>query len=363
MNEKLICQIKEDIKSCDNQSSKIGSEALYNELIAKYTVLDSDFKNGLPSMGKAKFAGDEFDFRPELKAISSKLQIILLSEEKGQEESRNPQVIKLHKFIRKGEELKKQMGLDFSLQDIFDSDAFVLEYNQWMTEINIFTKRHLREYPLYNRIHPISYNRNKDIDTFNDMMGYLNVLAKDDEFWNEKAKIGEIPILVNKNNNQADIENKKEKTLSTKKVFIVHGHDKLAETEMALFIERIGLKPIILHEQPNSGKTIIGKIEANSDVQYAVILYTPCDIGRAKEEKIEDEKNRARQNVVFEHGYLIGKLGRDKVSALVKGDVETPGDISGVVYIPMDDNGAWQTQLIKEMLNIGLECDFSKLYS
>lgn len=65
----------------------------------------------------------------------------------------------------------------------------------------------------------------------------------------------------------------------------------------------------------------------------------------------------------FEHGYLIGKLGREKVSALVKGDVETPGDISGVVYIPMDENKAWQTQLIKEMLNIGLECDFSKLYS
>ena len=34
-----------------------------------------------------------------------------------------------------------------------------------------------------------------------------------------------------------------------------------------------------------------------------------------------DLKPRARQNVVFEHGYLIGKLGRNKVCALVKEEV------------------------------------------
>ena len=95
---------------------------------------------------------------------------------------------------------------------------------------------------------------------------------------------------------------------------------------------------------------------------FAVILYTECDVGRDKEQPKGSEKYRARQNVVFEHGYLIGKLGRDKVSALVKGDVETPGDISGVVYINMDDGGAWKTQLVKEMMNIGLECDINKIF-
>lgn len=117
-----------------------------------------------------------------------------------------------------------------------------------------------------------------------------------------------------------------------------------------------------MHEQPNSGRTIIEKIEANSDVQYAVVLYTPCDLGRAKEEDSTNEKYRARQNVVFEHGYLIGKLGRNKVSALVKGDIETPGDISGVVYTVMDEKGAWQTELIKDMKSAGLDCDVNNLF-
>lgn len=92
-----------------------------------------------------------------------------------------------------------------------------------------------------------------------------------------------------------------------------------------------------------------------------MVLYTPCDLGRAKEEKVDEEKSRARQNVAFEHGYLIGRLGRNKVSALVKGDIEKPGDISGVVYISMDDAGAWKTQLAREMKSAGLEIDMNKL--
>lgn len=104
-------------------------------------------------------------------------------------------------------------------------------------------------------------------------------------------------------------------------------------------------EPIILHEQHDSRRTIIEKIERFADVCYAVVLYTECDLGRDKNIIVENEQIRERQNVVFEHGYLIGKLGRDCVKALVKGNVETPADISGVVYKEMDKAGAWKIQL------------------
>lgn len=84
------------------------------------------------------------------------------------------------------------------------------------------------------------------------------------------------------------------------------------------------------------------------------------DKGRDKNIPVDQEKNRARQNVVFEHGYLIAKLGRDRVCALVKGDVETPGDISGVVYVPMDENGAWKMKLAMDMQDVGLHVDMNK---
>ena len=144
------------------------------------------------------------------------------------------------------------------------------------------------------------------------------------------------------------------------KIFIVHGHDELAVQEMARTLEKWGFEAIILHEQADMGMTIIEKIEKYTDVDYAVVLYTECDYGRAKEEDTSKERFRARQNVVFEHGYLISKLHRDHVCALVKGNVETPGDISGVVYVPMDDNGAWKMALAKNMKAAGIDMDMDK---
>lgn len=145
------------------------------------------------------------------------------------------------------------------------------------------------------------------------------------------------------------------------KVFIVHGHDDVAKLDVAHTLLNLQITPVILHEQASGGKTIIEKIEEYTDVDFAVVLYTPCDFGRSKEEPKNQEKPRARQNVVFEHGYLIGKLGRDHVCALVKEDTVTPGDISGVVYIKMDEAGAWKLGLGKEMKKAGLNIDLNNL--
>lgn len=134
-------------------------------------------------------------------------------------------------------------------------------------------------------------------------------------------------------------------------IFIVHGHDELAKLELVEFISGLNLEPIVLHMQASSGRTIIEKIEHYSNVGFGIVLYTPCDVG-SKVGSLTGQY-RARQNVVFEHGYLIGKLGRSRVSAIVKGGVEIPNDISGVVYVPMDDNGGWKEELKKEMRSVG----------
>ncbi len=54
-------------------------------------------------------------------------------------------------------------------------------------------------------------------------------------------------------------------------------------------------------------------------------------------------------NMVF----LIGKLTRNRVAALVKGNVETPNDISGVVYISIDESERWKAELTQEMRVVG----------
>lgn len=139
-----------------------------------------------------------------------------------------------------------------------------------------------------------------------------------------------------------------------RKVFIVHGRDNEAKQEVSRFIEKLGLEAIVLHEQAIAGMTIIEKIEHYSnDADFALVLYTACDYGYGVDEMNIPPKNRARQNVVFEHGYLMAKLGRKNVCSLVEGNIETPNDISGVVYVSFDQHGAWKIEVVKELRACG----------
>lgn len=148
-------------------------------------------------------------------------------------------------------------------------------------------------------------------------------------------------------------------TISNKKVFIVHGHDAGLKETTARFIDKVGLRSIILHEQANNGKTIIEKFESNSDVAYAVILLSPDDLGRSVNDDPDTFNFRARQNVIFELGYFIAKLGRENVCAIIKGPIETPSDYDGILYLQFDNADAWKLLLAKEMKNAGLAIDLN----
>lgn len=160
---------------------------------------------------------------------------------------------------------------------------------------------------------------------------------------------------------EVSIETANAKSIDRSKVFIIHGHDDGAKNEVARFVEKLGLEAVILHEQVNSGDTIIEKLEKYTDVGFAIVLYTSCDIGGVKTEP-DKLKPRARQNVIFEHGLLIGKIGRANVIALVKEEVEIPNDVSGVVYETMDSKGAWKFQLAKEIKASDYGIDMNKVY-
>lgn len=150
--------------------------------------------------------------------------------------------------------------------------------------------------------------------------------------------------------------------ITTKEVFTVHGRDEAAREKVARFLEKLELKPVVLHEQPNKGRTVIEKFEDYSHVGFAVVLLTPDDEGRLRNGK-GDFKPRARQNVILELGYFLGKLDRERVCALVKEGVEWPSDYDGVVYIPLDDSGGWELRLIRELKSAGYDIDANQAFA
>ena len=129
---------------------------------------------------------------------------------------------------------------------------------------------------------------------------------------------------------------------------------------VARFLTKLGLEPVVLHEQPNQGRTIIEKFEEYAQVAFAVVLLTPDDIG-GRHGQSDGLQPRARQNVILELGFFLGKLGRRGTCALLKEDVEIPSDYDGVLYIPMDDQGAWQMALVRELKEAGLNVDANRL--
>ena len=141
------------------------------------------------------------------------------------------------------------------------------------------------------------------------------------------------------------------------RIFIVHGHDDKLKESVARIIEKQDIEVIILSEKANQGRTIIEKFEDYSDVCGAICLFTADDVGKAKSES--EEKTRARQNVVLETGYFMGKLGRNRVVILTDKGIEMPSDLSGVVYTNTQN---WQIDLLKDLKAMGYNVDFNKLF-
>lgn len=145
-----------------------------------------------------------------------------------------------------------------------------------------------------------------------------------------------------------------------RQVFIVHGSDELLKQTVARFVTQLDLSPVILHEQPNKGKTIIEKIESYSNVDFAIVLLTPDDIAYPVND-LSAAKPRARQNVILELGFFLGILGRERVCALYKSDVDIPSDYEGVIYIKVNENDDWRLKLAKEIKCAGIDINMNKV--
>jgi predicted nucleotide-binding protein len=145
-------------------------------------------------------------------------------------------------------------------------------------------------------------------------------------------------------------------------IFVVHGHDGEAKVTVARFLSSLLARdPVILHEQPDRGRTIIEKFEQHAaQAECAVVLLTGDDDGGPVG---GPQQRRARQNVVFELGFFVGTLGRDRVIILYEPEVELPSDLNGVLYIPFDDHGAWRNAVARELRAAGLKVNLAALLS
>jgi predicted nucleotide-binding protein len=138
-------------------------------------------------------------------------------------------------------------------------------------------------------------------------------------------------------------------------VFIIHGHDASLKMEVQLLMHRAGVQSVVLHEMVDRGRTIIEKLIGETDrAGYAIALLTPDDL-------TDGGQGRARQNVILEIGYFLGKLGKERIRMIVKDSVDVPSDLQGILYEKHDANGAWKMRLLKEMRAVGIFVDLQSV--
>ena len=144
-----------------------------------------------------------------------------------------------------------------------------------------------------------------------------------------------------------------------RKVFLVHGHQHGARETVARFLEKLELEPVILDEEANRGRTVIEKFLDHSNAAFAIVLVIGDDVGGVMGPNPTALRPRARQNVIFELGYFVGSLGRDRVCALYEPEVEMPSDFGGVGYVKFDREGNWKVLLAKELNAASIKVDMN----
>lgn len=144
-----------------------------------------------------------------------------------------------------------------------------------------------------------------------------------------------------------------------RRVFVVHGHNHYLRDTLADILRKLKFDPVVLQDEASRSLTIIEKLERDTDkVGFAIILYTPDDLGR---QLGGVERPRGRQNVVFEHGLLIALLGRERTCALIHGDVEVPSDIHGMIHETIGDLKGEAIKIAKVLKDAGYVVDASGL--
>jgi len=163
-----------------------------------------------------------------------------------------------------------------------------------------------------------------------------------------RRTLGEVAVPEEDRELEPPLPVKVSTSRSPNRVFVVHGQNEKTRDSVVAFLESVGLRAIVLHDQPNMGRHLLTKfIDEAELVTFAVVLMTDDDEGGAKGQEL---RPRARQNVILELGYFLAHLGQPKVCALITPGLETPSDFDGIVYIKMDDTGTWQKDLKRELV-------------
>jgi predicted nucleotide-binding protein len=148
-----------------------------------------------------------------------------------------------------------------------------------------------------------------------------------------------------------------------RRIIVVSGIDDAMKQDITKALNRLGLAPVIMHEEPSQGKKIVERSNDYADVGFAVVLLSPDVYVYPKGEEATKRERTPKQDVILMLGFLLGKLGKDKVLVFYKesANFAFPSDFEGVKFTAFDDRDSWRLTLIRELTNCGYSVDAGRI--
>jgi predicted nucleotide-binding protein len=172
---------------------------------------------------------------------------------------------------------------------------------------------------------------------------------------------GKVDLAISLEATEMEINKKAgnmEKT-GVRKVLIIHGQDEEKAMEVADFLAKLDLDPILPYAQSSNEMNLTSEFETNPEIVFAVTLLTADDFGYPRG-KPEELKPRPKQNVIFDLGYLVGRMKQNLVCALYEEGLDLPSKYQGRVFIPYDADGLWRLLIARSMKLANVNVDLNK---
>jgi hypothetical protein len=137
---------------------------------------------------------------------------------------------------------------------------------------------------------------------------------------------------------------------TTDKIFLIHGHDEMNQLRLSRLInDEFHLEPVVLLDKPGKSAPTIDKFEDHAQsCSYAIALFTADDKVVTKR---GEEYWQPRPNVIFETGWFVGRLGKERVLILLQDGVRIYSDFDGVNRVQFQENVDDKFRAIRGELN------------
>jgi predicted nucleotide-binding protein len=148
-----------------------------------------------------------------------------------------------------------------------------------------------------------------------------------------------------------------------RRIIVVSGTDEVMKQTITGALRKLGLAAIVINEEPGQGKKIVDRFADYTDVGFAIVLLSPDVYVYPKGEEATKRERIPKQEVTLMFGFLLGKLGKDKVFAFYREspNFAFPMEFEGVKFTALDNRDSWKLALIRELTNCGYTVDAERL--